>query len=106
MYEIKNFAPTIYPLNRDVTKVWFVKYRDPSGKLVKRYGNIAIFSTQKERLKEANRLNKEILQPENLNIKQREGLISKLQMVLDEKRYSIGLKSYQTYLYYLKKLST
>jgi len=104
VYEKKIFAPTIYPIYRDVTKVWFVQYRDATGKVVKSNRKLAHFSTQKEKLKEAKRLIKKILQPENLNIKQREGLISILQMVLDEKRYSIGLKSYQTYFITLKNL--
>lgn len=102
----KIFAPTIYPLNRDLAKPWFVAYRDATGKKFKRYGRLAHCTTLAERLKESNRLIKEILSPEILNVKQRGGLISNLQKVLDEKSHSLAIKTYQTYFYYLKKFST
>jgi integrase len=101
----KNFAPTIYPINRDMQKDWFVKYIDQHGKLCKRYGSINQYQTLQERLTAAKKLIKEITNPVYENPKPRESLIRKLNVVLDEKRYSLGLKTYQTYTYYLKKFA-
>lgn len=87
-------------------KDWFVRYRDKAGKIQKKYGNLAHYHTLEDKLREANRIIAELNNPEIINIQQREGLISSLQLVLDEKRYSLSLKSYQTYFYYLKKFAT
>lgn len=47
----------IYPLDQDVTKTWFVQFKDPkSGKIRKKYGNFSQLSTVKEKLREAARI--------------------------------------------------
>lgn len=52
----KNFAPTLYPLNHDTRKTWFVKWVDVRGVERKTYGNLNKLRTTKERLKEAQRI--------------------------------------------------
>ena len=75
--------------------MWFVAYRDATGKKFKKYGRLAHYSTLPERIEESKRIIKEILSPEIVNVQQREGLISSLQLVLDEKSYSLATKTYQ-----------
>ncbi len=102
----KIFVPTLYPKDRDMSKAWFVKYHDKAGRLQKKYGRLAHITTLKERLKEADRLIAEILEPDNNTATQRENVVSHLSQLLEQKRSGLALKSYQTYFYYLKKFST
>ena len=49
-------VPTLYPLNRDITKKWFIEYTGEDGKLKKLYGNMGDFQTLPERLSAADKL--------------------------------------------------
>jgi integrase len=52
--------PVIYPVKRELDKLWFVYYKCPqSGKTIKKYGNMAKLPSVEERLAEAERIIKE-----------------------------------------------
>jgi hypothetical protein len=47
-------VPTLYPANRDLSKVWFVSYLcRETGKVKKKYGRMAHLPTVDERLEES-----------------------------------------------------
>lgn len=52
----KIYAPTLYPINRDLSKTWFVKHTDSTGRPIKKYGNLNNLPTIRERLKEAEKI--------------------------------------------------
>lgn len=50
-------VPTLYPANRDLSKVWFVSYQcRETGKIKKKYGRMAHLPTVEERIKESERI--------------------------------------------------
>lgn len=52
----KQIIPTLYPLNRDLSKVWFVEYVGEDGRHKKKYGKMASFNTLEGRLSEADKV--------------------------------------------------
>lgn len=84
---------------------WFIKYIDKQGKPQKMYGKLKHFTTLQERLKEAKKLIKEILDPEKNTDHQRHSLIKSLLDLLEEKKPTLALKIYQAYLSQLKKFA-
>ncbi len=105
MPQIRITSPVVYPKDKDLHKVWFIKYRTESGKLVKLYGNINHFKTVPERLNAAKAIIKTIksgtIKPPN-----HQTLIRDLSAVLEQKKSTLRPKSYQTYLSILLKFST
>ncbi len=102
----KIFAPTLYPLNRDLSKTWFVQYRDQSGRLLKVYGNLNRLTTLREREREAQRLIKKISSPDQVARRAKNDLIANLSAVLEYRRPALAKKSYQCYFSHLKKFTT
>ncbi|MBX2931769.1 MAG: hypothetical protein KF781_07485 [Chitinophagaceae bacterium] len=70
----KIFAPKVYPINEDLTKMWFVKYYDAAGRAYKKCGNLSKYND----------------------------LCSLLSEHLEHKRLGMELKSYQSYFSILK----
>lgn len=101
----KNFAPTIYPLSRDLQKAWFVRYRDENGKLYKVYGKLAHYNNLEDKLKEAKRIIKGILHPVKTKENTRKNLIYYLSECLENDKYKFRIKTYQCYLSQLKKFA-
>lgn len=97
----KNFVPTLYPLDRNMGKHWFVTYYDHGCKR-KKYGNLNNISNKKKRLEEADRIIKQLLEPEEIRSAQYMGLIGNLEAVLDYKRPQLEDKSYQSYFSFLR----
>jgi len=95
-------VPTLYPLNRDLAKTWFVKYYSPAGKPVKLYGKLAWYHTVKEKEAEGARIIAEILTPGTIAEKRRTDLTALLGEMLEYKRPALELKSYQSYFSILK----
>lgn len=96
-------VPTLYPLDRDLKKQWFIKYFTPAGKPVKVYGKLARFATVKERESEAKRLLDTIQNPNFQpagNVKT--DLISLLDTLLEYKRPAMERHSYDSYLSIIK----
>jgi integrase len=59
MHTVKKIFPVLYPLDRNLSKKWFIKYKTEcytTGKLVskKYYGDLNLLPTEEERLKAAN----------------------------------------------------
>src|SRR5437868_3110156 len=106
MMNKKNFLPTLFPLNRDIRKTWFVKYYPPNQKApLKKYGRLNHLHTLRERLKEADRIIRSILEPQQAEKQQREDIITHLSALLEYKRPALARKSYQTYLSYLNRFA-
>lgn len=101
MMDKKKFLPALYPLDRDIKKTWFIKYRDATGRPRKKYGNMNNLHTRRQRLAESEKLLKQILEPGEIYREQMKGLTGKLQAVLDEKRAQLAEKSYQSYSSFL-----
>jgi len=58
----KKAAPQLYPVDRDLKKTWYISYPNPAGgKALKKYGDLNNLSTHAERMKEADRLIRELL---------------------------------------------
>lgn len=96
----KNFFPKLYPLNKDLSRTWFVKYYDVDGKPQKKFGNLNKLSTILERQIEAKRIVKEILQPEpkeKIEYPKKMLLIQLLSNLLELKKPLLRKKSYQSY---------
>ena len=89
--------PVIYPKDFDIKKTWFVKYRSETGKLAKRYGKINSHITVKDRLNEARALIKAIKAGGSKPTPQKT-LIRCLSSVIEAKKGTLRLKSYQTYI--------
>ena len=52
-----NYNPVLYPLNRDLSKQWFIKFFNPAtDKYEKKYGKLNKLATVNERLTEAERI--------------------------------------------------
>ena len=93
----------IYPLDRDLSKLWFVEFKDPiTGKRHKKYGNLKNCLTLKERLLEAERIVKEY----SSNPPEQPGgdirfagvdIPSLIQRKLEEKSIYLRSKSFATY---------
>ncbi len=98
----KNFCFKLYPVNKEISKVWFVKYRDAAGRPQKSYGRLRHYNTVAERLKEAKRLIIILQKPVVEDIIKRNKLIINLSNALEYRRPSLEKKSYQTYFSILK----
>ena len=105
MMNKKNFVPTLYPLNKDISKTWFVKYKDDAGRFLKVYGKLNSFSTVAERTVEANRIIKDILTPGEKHLINRNELVKNLSDLLEFRRPMLAYKTYQDYFSLLKKFS-
>lgn len=103
----KNFAPTLYPLNKDIQRQWFIKYTDNNGRTIKVTGNMNKLFTVSERLNEA----KEIINNLHFNISaEKSRTIKTLVYLMDEKlefkKPSLTPKTYQTYFEILRKYAS
>lgn len=87
----------IYPIDKDLSKKWHVKYRTANNKLVKLYGTINHHNTVVERLKAARALIKEIENKHIVHVERRT-LVRDLSILLEQKKPTLSKKSYQTYL--------
>lgn len=95
-------VPTLYPLNRDLAKTWFVKFYTPAGKLVKMYGQLAWYHTVKEKEAEGARIIAEILNPHTAPVEKRRDIIGLLSELLEYKKPGLEEKTYQSYFSILK----
>jgi integrase len=93
--------PTLYPIDRDITKTWFIKYRYQYGKPVKVYGRLAHYATAAEKEAEAKRIIQEIIEPGIKEQQYRDDLTGHLQEWLDNKPM-LEKKSRETYQSMLK----
>ncbi|MFC4232119.1 tyrosine-type recombinase/integrase [Parasediminibacterium paludis] len=98
----KNFAPTLFPLNRDMQKTWFVTYYDKAGRKLKKYGRLNHLQTLEERLIEAERLIQEITAPDRIEKERKIGLAGQMSDLLEYKRPFMRKKGYQSYSSVLK----
>lgn len=89
--------PTLYPLDRDMNKVWFVKYYDKYGNPQKKYGKFRSYTTVQERLTEGERIINELTDPAYRKNTIRKDISSDLGFLLDEWEPLLAKKSYQTY---------
>ncbi len=90
--------PTLYPLNRDLQKTWFVKFYTPAGKLVKLYGKLAWYHTVKEKEAEGRRIIEEVINPGiNVQGKKKTDLASLICAQVEYKKPSLEPKSYENY---------
>lgn len=98
----KIFAPTLYPLDRDMRKEWFVRYKDKAGRPLKMRGKLNQLHTEPERLEEAERLILLITAPDRIEKERKKGLIGQLSDLLEYKRPFMRKKGYQSYSSILK----
>ncbi|MBS1579070.1 MAG: hypothetical protein JST29_05470 [Bacteroidetes bacterium] len=101
----KILSPKIYPLNRDMRKAWFVKWNDKAGKPRKLQGQMNNLHTLNERLKEGNRIIKEILLPGSTDEKRKDDLIGNLSDLLDYKKPTLEQSSYASFFSIVKLFS-
>jgi hypothetical protein len=93
----------IYPLDRDITKLWFIEYKDPStGKRLKKYGNLKNCSSLREKLIEVDRLVAAIkedleLTPSKTNPYPGLDIPRLVQLKFEERSIYLKLKSISTY---------
>ncbi len=105
MPQIRITTPVIYPKDKDISKVWFIKYRTESGKLVKLYGKLSHYKTLPERLAAAKLLVKSI-KTGTIKPPHHQTLIRDLSQVLEDKKATLRPKSYQTYISILVQFTT
>lgn len=103
----KNFFPKLYPLSRELSKTWFIKFQDSSGYIRKKYGVLNDLPTVELRLIEAQKMINEIVKPGTVAIRQKSPqiLLSNLEAVIEYRRPSLAKKSYQCYCSHLKKFA-
>jgi integrase len=103
----KNFFPKLYPLSRELSKTWFIKFQDAAGYTRKKYGALNDLPTVELRLIEAQRMINELVAPGTVIIKQKstQVLLSNLEAVIEYRRPSLAKKSYQCYCSHLKKFA-
>lgn len=93
----------IYPLDRNISKVWFIKYKHPTtGKDIKLYGHFQACTTLKEKLAEADRLIKSIsaeigMAPTKTNPYPGLNVPRLIQQKLEERSLGLRSKSIATY---------
>ena len=95
----------IYPLDRDITKLWFVEYVDPAtGQRRKKYGNLKACRTLKEKLAESHRIVAKIHKDLNLEMPDSRvdlypglDLPRLIQQKLEERSLGLRAKSISTY---------
>lgn len=93
----KIFVPTLYPISRDMEKVWFVKWHDTNGRVQKTYGNLNKLPTKKDREKEAIVIIERLQNP-NFEPRQRGLNIVQLLSKLNEfKKAAVEPKTYLCY---------
>ncbi|MEO8769010.1 MAG: site-specific integrase [Ferruginibacter sp.] len=98
--EKTNAVYKVYPIDQNITRTWFIVYRD-KGRKIKKYGKLQHCKTLDEKIKEANRIIKELQEP-ILSQQISRGLIQSLSDILEYRRPSIEKKTYQTYFSKLK----
>ena len=98
----KILSPTIYPLNHDIRKQWFIKWYDKNGKPCRKVGKMNNFYTLAKRLKEAEKLIAEILEPGCTDEKRKDDLIGNLSDLLDYKKPMLEESSYASFLSIVK----
>jgi len=62
----KKFLPKLYPVDRVLTKTWFVQYIGHDGKRLKRYGQLNHLKTINQRLKESDRIIADLLSKDSV----------------------------------------
>ncbi len=95
----------IYPLDRDITKLWSVEYVDPAtGRCMKKYGKLKACTTLQEKLAETQRIIKAIsrdlkLDTPNTKVSPYPNLNvpAMIQQKLDERSIGLRSKSIATY---------
>ena len=87
--------PILYSYNNDVSKKWYVGYRDKKGRRVKKYGNINRIKTLKERLKAAKELIKSIIA--ELNEKEYRKVLEEMKRQLELRKSTWRPKTYSSY---------
>ncbi|TAG32101.1 MAG: hypothetical protein EAZ13_01100 [Sphingobacteriia bacterium] len=65
-YEKKELLPTLYPLNLDTCRNWFIQYRDVNGRILKKYGDLNKIESVSDRLKEAKKMIDDIIRPQEV----------------------------------------
>ena len=88
-------TPTLYPLDRSLSKTWFVKYKYQYGKPEKKYGRLAHYPTVAEKEIEGQRIINEILGV-GATEQYRDDLVSHIQNIIDSKPL-LEKKSRETY---------
>lgn len=78
-------------------KTWFVKWYDKAGKPCKLQGQMNNLPTQKERIKEGNRIIQEILLPGSTDEKRKDDLIGNLSDLLDYKKPMLEESSFASF---------
>lgn len=98
MMDKKIFSFKIYPTNKNISKTWFVLViNNITGARAKKYGHMAKFNTIDERIKEANRIIKEVTQQGFTRKQNHTDIIVLLQKGLNEKMPSLEGNSIDNY---------
>jgi len=98
----KIYAATLYPLNKDIFRKWFVKFKDACGKSHKSYGKLNQVHTKPERLKEFKRLLKQLQSFGKKQTLKKNKLIKNLSDALEFRDPTLKKKSYQCYFSFVK----
>ncbi len=104
MTTLKKFLPKLYPVNKEISKTWYVCYTGKDGLQKKEYGKLNHLHTIEERIIEGERLIAAIIEKDKMIPAHGIGnqLIKDLQEVFDLRKTGWSLKSvsaFQTHFY-------
>lgn len=93
----KIFVPTLYPVDRDLKKVWFVKWIDDNGKWQKTYGILNKITTKRAREIEAKNIIDRINSNGTIDLNCKYDLVQLLSNLVQLKKPTLRRKSYLSF---------